>query len=512
MLPAGHGDTVAELDVAAPPAEFGGNAPGLVLICLDEEMVAVVVRREERCQVVVCRYGQDLSSGSKFVLKPGDSIRFGRGRGNEVVLDYEGVSKHHAEISLREKMPEELIHGSRAKSSTMLSLRDLSSKNGMGIRMEPFHQDSVPSISSFERIQSGTSQVVEDGCCIVIPAKSRNATKQMSIEQRMVTIHVSAVVVDVPVPVSAAPVAVPAAAAAPAESPPRQMAAPVVPFDDPAQAPKPKKKKKAKTGIETEDGASLARPVRVEGLATLTGEAWPPVFPREELEGHDVPEPKASATPRAPPPVDKVEVLSDEEPAPTLTQANVAKASAAAAMAAGVVEEPAEDDLELRSISPISTPGVFPWQTEKEKKAGKKKRAESPQDVKAKKQKADGKSKSKKLMASSGMQWDPYMPPSGLSGSPSPDAPRTKEKKKNSGEKKKRKDKEGKKCRAPREPAFDQGNIEELLAANGDSILAQEIGNFQHLPSFFWIAFMIFFLRLQDISKTEDVETTATST
>ncbi|CAL1133491.1 unnamed protein product [Cladocopium goreaui] len=358
---AGHGDrSVAELGAAAPPAAFGGA---------------------------------DLSSGSKFVLKPGDSIRFGRGRGNEVVLDYEGVSKHHAEISLREKMPE----GSRTKSSMMLSLRDLSSKNGMGIRMEPFNQDSVPSISSFERIESGTSQVVQDGCCIVIPAKSRNATKQMSIEQRMVTIHVSAVVVDVPVPVpmSAAPAvrAVAAASAVAAESPPRQMAAPVVPFDDPAQAPKPKKKKRAKTGIETEDGASLARPVRVEGLATLTGEAWPPVFPREELVGHDVPEPKASAPPRTSAPADKVEVLSDEEPAPALTQANVAKASAAAAMAAGLAEEPAEDDLELRSISPISTPGVFPWQTEKEKKTSKKKRAESPQAVKAKKQKADGKSK-----------------------------------------------------------------------------------------------------------------------
>ncbi|CAJ1339148.1 unnamed protein product [Effrenium voratum] len=72
---------------------------------------------------------------------------------------------------------------------------------------------------------------------------------------------------------------------------------------------------------------------------------------------------------------DKVEVSSDEEGAPRLTQANVAKASAAAAAAAGAVEPP-DVDPDLRSISPISTPGVFPWQVGK--KASKKKRAESP--------------------------------------------------------------------------------------------------------------------------------------
>lgn len=39
------------------------------------------------------------------------------------------------------------------------------------------------------------------------------------------------------------------------------------------------------------------------------------------------------------------------------SEANVARASAAAAMAAGVVE-PLDVDPELRSISPISTPGA----------------------------------------------------------------------------------------------------------------------------------------------------------
>jgi len=47
------------------------------------KMVAVVMKQEERCQVVVCRHGQDPSSGAKFILKPGESIRLGRGRGSE---------------------------------------------------------------------------------------------------------------------------------------------------------------------------------------------------------------------------------------------------------------------------------------------------------------------------------------------------------------------------------------------------------------------------------------------
>ena len=296
------------------------------------------------------------------------------------------------------------------------------------------------------------AQVLHDGLCILIPAKSRRYDKQMTIEQRIITFHVSTVMIDVPVPVPPAPRPVerrlpPAVAPAPAPvapvrvfrapprvSPPRQYAAPVA---EDLAPPKPKKKKpktsKPMEGLEL----SFARPVRTEGLATLTGEAWPPILPREEVEGHDVPGPRGVRA-------DKVEVSSDEETAPTLTHANVARASAAAAVAAGVVEPP-DVDPELRSISPISTPGVFPWQAEKKTK---KKRAESPQSDVPKKRKGDIKSKSKKLTltASSGMQWDPYMQRE-ASPSPCSQVPgnvRGKEgKKKHGAEKKKRKDKEG---------------------------------------------------------------------
>eukprot|EP00434_Breviolum_minutum_P032011 symbB.v1.2.028311.t1/scaffold2990.1/size65776/3 len=66
--------------------------------------MAVVVQ-EERCQVVICRHGQEISSGSKFVLKPGDIVRLGRGLGNEVVLDYLGVSRRIGHTPARHIIP-----------------------------------------------------------------------------------------------------------------------------------------------------------------------------------------------------------------------------------------------------------------------------------------------------------------------------------------------------------------------------------------------------------------------
>ena len=176
-----------------------------------------------------------------------------------------------------------------------------------------------------------------------------------------------------------APRAAPVVPHVPRVSPPPRYAAPVAPEElakavtavTAVTAVKPKKKKPKTSKTTEEERLSFARPVRTEGLATLTGEAWPPILPREEVEGHDVP---IRGERRA----DNVEVSSDEETAPALTQANVARASTAAAVAAGVVEPP-DVDPELRSISPISTPGVFPWQAEK--KTSKKKRAESPQST-----------------------------------------------------------------------------------------------------------------------------------
>ncbi|CAE7494181.1 unnamed protein product, partial [Symbiodinium pilosum] len=346
-------------------------------------------RQEERCQVVACRKGQDVSSGKKFVLKSGDVVRIGRSADNEVILDYEGVSKHHAEIFMRQKLPEEVILGSDLQLAGLLSIRDLNSRNGLSIHKSLLDQDTVPTIGSFDRVVAGNVQAVQDGWSVLVPAKSRHQDKQMTVEQRLLTLYVSSVMVDVPVPV---PVREPPPVPAPRPKAPAPVApAPFVPPAevDVAKALKPKKKKKPK-----DDERPAVRPKsRPEGLATISGEAWPPALPRDDSDasdgGQDIPPPKAPAA-KGPGPgqrvltsprperrrSDKVEVLSDEEgPAMRLTQANVAKVSAAAAVAVGA-PEPGDVDPDLRSISPISTPGVFPWQAGK--KAKKKPRAESP--------------------------------------------------------------------------------------------------------------------------------------
>jgi len=391
--------------------------------------MAVVVQ-EERCQVVICRHGQEISSGSKFVLKPGDIVRLGRGLGNEVVLDYLGVSRFHAEVSLKE--PEE---GSETPLPDLLYIRDLGSKNGIAIRKTPVEQESATTLGSFEALPAAASQALPDGCCFIIPANSRHGGKQMTVEQRMITFYVSTVMIDV-------------ATAPPDETVIKGLTKP----------------KKEKTGAEQEERPGNLE-VHVEGLTTLTGETWPPVIQLDDVEGRDIPAPEAPEPgPENLRRAHKVEVFSDDDrapSAPTLTQANVAKASAAAAVAAGVEpREPPEVSFELRSVSPISTPGIFPWQAGKPKASKKKRppstvRGVSPSTViQAHKKRREAKAKKKVTLTaaqSSRMSWDPYM--LSLEASPSPcsvvppgsEAPPRKEKKKRGAEKKKKgKDKGGK--------------------------------------------------------------------
>lgn len=442
------------------------------------------MKQEERCQVVICRNGQDESNGLKIVLKPGDSFRLGRARENEVVLDYDAASKHHAEISLHQTLPEEVPAGSDSKLPTVLSIRDLSSKNGIGIR-KTMEQDAVPTVASFEQLEAKTSQVVEDGCCIVIPARSRRGDKQMTLRQRMITFRVKTVMVDVPVPKPLPPSVLKPTTAAPLQPVPVPTApvreeAPVqvtaAAYADLAEVVK--LTDTPKTGKPAQEAEVFVRPAEAPGLPTMTpGEVeGRDVSMPKEVEGRDVPAPKEVEGRDVPAPKEggltqrafgslwrerraKAPPSSEDESNRAFTKANVARVSAAAARAAGVLEPLPEMDFELRSVSPISTPGVFPWQLsmkKKEKKAKKKKRAPSPSAIppstraaspgssvvtevtvpapkkrkekgsKAKEPKAPkkrkekgekgekgeakaSKSKKPKLTASSGMKWDPYM-------------------------------------------------------------------------------------------------------
>ncbi|OLQ03622.1 hypothetical protein AK812_SmicGene13411 [Symbiodinium microadriaticum] len=150
--------------------------------------------KEERCQIVACRKGQDVSTGKKFILKYGEVVRIGRGNDNEVILDYEGVSKHHAEIFMRAKQPEEVILGADLKMTGLLSIRDLNSRNGLSIHKSPLA--AVPPLGAFDRIVPGIVQAVQDGWSVLVPAKSRHQDKQMTVEQRLLTLYVSSVMVE----------------------------------------------------------------------------------------------------------------------------------------------------------------------------------------------------------------------------------------------------------------------------------------------------------------------------
>ena len=108
----------------------------------------------------------------------------------QVLLDYEGVSKAHAEVSLREKLPEEVILGSDVKLPTMLSIRDLTSRNGIGIHKKPedqadqADQDCIPTIGSFERLQSATSQVQ---CSNLVVLRCLNLIRTIGLPSQKIT-------------------------------------------------------------------------------------------------------------------------------------------------------------------------------------------------------------------------------------------------------------------------------------------------------------------------------------
>ncbi|CAE8727935.1 unnamed protein product [Polarella glacialis] len=481
-----------------PSQSFEGASGGSCVSCptvqlLRRSKMVSEERQELRCQVVICRQGEDAQNGKKFLLKPGDLIRLGKGVTNDIVLNYEGVSKHHAEIFLQE--PQEPGQG----LVELLSIRDQGSKNGSAIQRA--HEEGAAP-NPWDKVLHGTPQALQDGLHLLIPHKSRQGEKQMTTDDRMLTLFVSSVSVEVPVvqpPAVVKPVfgvqasaqvqaqaeKPPAAPAAPAPLQPHQQLLqlrlqqqalqqqlqklqhikspqkPVQPAQ-PAQpqpvpvaptasvsptlgdagntaqaAMKDKAKKKKKKAVAP---GEVAAAVLTQAVPAQEEEVWPPPLPRAETpglvglaaaqdgdasEGTLVPDDDALSDPEGqdlPPPPEATAVqvphgsaaqgpgqrvltsprperrrqakpvevvLSDEDKpkgaarlseapgqAARLSEANVAAVSAAAAGAAGMQEPTADLDHELRSISDISTPGVFPWQAAK--KFGKKKgRAES---------------------------------------------------------------------------------------------------------------------------------------
>jgi hypothetical protein len=356
-----------------------------------------------------------------------------------VVLDYDGVSKHHAEIFLKEKA-QEAPDASTTTLAELLSVRDLGSKNAVAVRTEPHSlENPLPLVTDFQRVPAGSSQALQDGFSLLIPSKSRQGAKQMSVEKRLLTVYISVVMIDIPAPQPKPVVSAPV--------PSWQPQATVMPAASMA------KKKKIVTRLDAPQASAPATLMPEAELSDPEGQDLPPpqmlaapipakphvppaVGPGQRPLTSPRPE-RRRAEPKAPvqaapvmSAIRSVEVLSDEEnlaraPMMRLTAANVAAASAAAAKAAGAREAANNDDPELRSISPISAPGVFPWQQQTGKKGGKKKvRAESPasgepRPKKKRKVAAEGTKagKAKKPLLRAAPAWDPYMP---REASPSP--------------------------------------------------------------------------------------------
>lgn len=372
----------------------------------------MAIRQEERCQVIICRKGEDMGNGKKFLLKPGETIQIGRGPTNKLVLDWEGVSKHHADLYLKEQPDGIAANG---PISELLLVRDHGSKNGTAIKQADAQTDR------WERLQLGVAQLVRDGFSILIPAKSRREHKQMATEDRMLLVHVRTVFIDVPIVPAPKPVTAPIPQKAPQATTAKPTAVkasapihvPIVSAVD-LEAKKAKKKLKQRPA---EDHAFAAQPQQ-KGADIIEGGTIQEDAMLSDPEGQDVP---SAAVPIVAAPVPSaqipgpgqrllssprperrrmvaarttsVEVLSDEEKskkplAARLTEANVRTVSTAAAAAAGI-EEPGPVDEELCSISPISTPGVFPWQQAGKKTSKKKTRADSEAN-------SDGKARRKK--------------------------------------------------------------------------------------------------------------------
>eukprot|EP00933_Yihiella_yeosuensis_P070351 TRINITY_DN781_c0_g1_i1.p1 TRINITY_DN781_c0_g1~~TRINITY_DN781_c0_g1_i1.p1 ORF type:complete len:479 (-),score=121.30 TRINITY_DN781_c0_g1_i1:23-1459(-) len=366
-----------------------------------------VTRQEERLQIVVCRKVEDAATASKkFTLKPGEVIKLGRHASNELALNYEGVSKHHAEIFLK---PADQSESKDGGLSALLSIRDGGSRNGTSIRKPSVAEDGSAQVSfeGWERVESGSSMPLKTGYEVLLPAKSRQGNCQIRTDVRTLTVEVSSVFVDVPVsapvvkspqkapilqgpgtfqrkPLNAYSWRPPAAAAAPPPAAAVPVSPPVVspqvtPERPTARAARPKKKAAPLVDDVAEDmdpaGQDIAPPQPSHTTAAIPGPGQRPLtspVPQRRQK------PSASNIIPGPPP-GSVEVLSDEEGrAPKrkslgarLTEANVRAASAAAAAAVGL-EEPAAPEDDLRSISPISTPGVFAF-AQPTKKGGKKK-------------------------------------------------------------------------------------------------------------------------------------------
>jgi len=133
-----------------------------------------------QCEVTVVRDGAGLRRS--FVLRIGNILRIGRGPGNDIVLDFDGVSSYHAELFLR-----------ASGASHGLCVRD-NSKNGTGIRPGPDAPDSLSWANGiepvWETLRRGAFRSIDHGWQLVVPIKSGRGADQPPEQANIMTVYV----------------------------------------------------------------------------------------------------------------------------------------------------------------------------------------------------------------------------------------------------------------------------------------------------------------------------------
>jgi len=122
-----------------------------------------------------------------FKLAPGGVVRIGRRACSDIVLDFEGVSAHHADILLQAAEG-----GSSGQAGPRLCIRD-DSRNGTGVRPGPEASDrqSASAAPAWEAVPKGSLRTLDHGWQLKVPLKSRHGKAQLPELERTLTLHIA---------------------------------------------------------------------------------------------------------------------------------------------------------------------------------------------------------------------------------------------------------------------------------------------------------------------------------
>jgi len=118
-----------------------------------------------------------------FTLRPGGILRIGRSAGNEIVVDVDGVSSHHADLQWMLPTAE-----APAPPELPLCIRD-KGRNGTGVRREP---EAGGGEVAWEKVPTGEVRWLGHGWQLKVPLRSRQGTFQMSEAVRTLTVRIAA--------------------------------------------------------------------------------------------------------------------------------------------------------------------------------------------------------------------------------------------------------------------------------------------------------------------------------